>query len=178
MRYVIILLFVLTACSSKNQYDVNGYYTLPEQDKILTNILTYIMDAPPMTPMADRFDKKHYNHYSFLTSKFSIVKYFIADDGTHYFYVMRPGPKAGEKRGVGGHYHMTKDFKISDFREVFVTTIQSEADIKDKSSFLFDEMAKGTIDQYLKMPTYVQWPNEASYYDTITYEWKLKPEFQ
>jgi hypothetical protein len=63
-------------------------------------------------------------------------------------------------------------------REVFVTTAQPEKDIKEKSAFLFDEMVKGDITKYLSMTTYVQWPNEASYYDTLTYEWKLKPELE
>jgi hypothetical protein len=51
------------------------------------------------------------------------------------------------------------------------------SDIKGRCSFLFDEMVKGDIEKYLAMESYVQWPNVVSYYDTITYEWKMKPEF-
>jgi hypothetical protein len=178
MKRCLLIGLIIASCSAKDKYDVARYYDLPQQDKLLTHILTFMLDAPPSVPMKERFDSKHYNYYSFQTSKFSIVKYFIADDGTHYFYIMRPTSVPGEKRGVGGHFKMNKDFQLTDFREVFVTTAQPEKDIKEKSAFLFDEMVKGDITKYLSMTTYVQWPNEASYYDTLTYEWKLKPELE
>ena len=73
---------------------------------------------------------------------------------------------------------MSGDFQLTGFCEVFVTPILPEADVKGRCAFLFDEMVKGNIDQFLTMESYVQWPNPVSYYDTITYEWKLKPDFE
>ncbi len=154
------------------------YYDAKEQDQLLTSIITYIFDAPPLTMMKDRFKPEHHNYYSFLTSRFSIEKYFVADDGTHYFYVVRPAPSPKEKRGVGGHFKMKDDFQLTDFREVFVTPILTEEDVKGRCAFLFDEMVKGNVGKFLSMESYVQWPNPVSYYDSITYEWKLKPDFE
>ena len=168
---------LLVSCSSKDKYDVARYYDVPEQDKVLRSIITYVFDAPPLTSMKDRFNLEHRNYYSFMTSIFSIYKYFIAEDGTHYFYIVRPAPNPKEKRGVGGHFRMTEDFQLTNFREVFVTPILPEADVKGRCAFLFDEMVNGSIDKYLTMESYVQWPNPVSHYDTITYEWKLNPEF-
>ncbi len=177
-RLVTVFCFAsLIGCSSKDKYDVSRYYDAPEQDKVLASIIVFVFDAPPLTLMKDRFRPEHINYYSSLTSRFSIEKYFIADDGTHYFYLVRPAPNPKEKRGVGGHFKMKNDFQLIEFREEFVTPILPTEDVKGRCAFLFDEMVKRNLAKYLTMESYVQWPNPVSYYDTLTYEWKLKPEF-
>ena len=100
------------------------------------------------------------------------------NNGTHYFYLVRPAPNPKEKRGVGGHFKMGKDFQLTDFCEMVVTPVLPEEEVKGRCAFLFDEMVKGSLDKYLLMESCVQWPNPVSYYDTITYDWKLKPEFE
>lgn len=72
---------------------------------------------------------------------------------------------------------MKEDYLLNGFREIFVTPTLLEDEALKKGAFLFDEMVKGEIEKDLKMQSYVQWPNEASYYDTTAYEWKLKAEF-
>ena len=96
-RTFIFLSVMLIGCSSKDKYDVARYYDAPEQNKLLTSIVTFLFDAPPLTLMKDRFRPEHTNYYSFQNSKFSINKYFIAEDGTHYFYVIRPAPNPKAK---------------------------------------------------------------------------------
>lgn len=174
-----IAALVLSACSvrEKDKYDVAGYYDLPRRDSLLVSIVTYIFEAPPYTPMKDRFQDKHRPFYSKASAQFSIDKYYIADDSTYYFYIIRPGGKPSEKRGAGGYFKMDKHFKLKDFHEVFVTPVLPEADVKGRCAFLFDEMVNHNIGKFLTMKTYVQWPNKVSYYDTITYEWKLIPEY-
>ena len=137
---------ILMSCSSKDKYDVSRYYDAKEQDQLLTNIITYLFEAPQYTTMENRFKPEHHNYYSFISSRFSIEKYFIAGDGTHYFYVIRPAPSPQEKRGVGGHFKLKDNFQLTDFREVFVTPLLPESDVKGRCAFLFDEMVKGNID--------------------------------
>ena len=174
--FTLIPILLILGCSTKDKYDVTRYHGVIEQDSVLASIITYIYTAPVYTSMKDRLKPEHRNFYSSLTPKFSILKYFVAEDGTHYFYVIRPAAKIGDKRGVGGHFKMNHQFQLSGFREIFVTPILPEEELKTRCAFLFDEMVKGNISNYLKMPTYVQWPNEISIYDTSAYEWKLKAE--
>ncbi|HTH56067.1 MAG TPA: hypothetical protein VL728_08465 [Cyclobacteriaceae bacterium] len=179
MKYIIALLLSivgLSSCSTKDNYDVARYYNLQEQDSLRISIVTHIFEAPPHTPTKDRFLNEHRAFYLKASAQFSFLKYFIAEDGTHYFYVMRPAWRPNDKRGVCGYFKMGKNFKLVGFHEVFVTPMLPEVDVKGRCSFLFEELVKGNrIDKYLSMPTYVQWPNKISYYDTITYEWKLIP---
>jgi hypothetical protein len=178
MKKSIISLFLFAlavSCSPKNKYDINAYYTLKDQDAILTSIISYVFSAPLYTKMEDRFRPPHRAYYSSLTSKFKIVNYYIAKDSTHFFYVIRPSSIASERRAVGGHYKMDKNFNLTNFKEEFVTTVKPEKELIEKCAFLFDEMVKGNIEKYTPLKSYVQWPNDASYYDTVSYEWKLKP---
>jgi len=172
-----ILLLSVLGCSNKDKYDVSRYYNLKEEDEVLASIVTYLFDAPPYTSMKDRFESKHVNYYSNVAARFSIEKYYIAKDGTHYFYVIRPASTPKEKRAVGGHFKI-KDSQLTDFREEFVTPVLPEADVKGRCAFLFDEMVKGNLAKYKEMKSYIQWPNPISYYDTITYEWKLNPDLE
>lgn len=165
---------MLSAC--KDKYDVARYYNQQEQDSLLTGIVTYIFEAPPSTPIQDRFKDEYRPFYvKAAASRFSIYKYYIAEDGTHYYYVIRPGYKPTEKRGVGGYFKMDKNFKFKNFREVFVTPVLPEEEVKNRCAFLFDEMVKHNTDKYLNMESYVQWPNKITYYDTVIYQWQLIP---
>lgn len=170
--WIIALCVALVSCQTKDKYDPAVYYDVNEQKEILTSIVTYIFDAPPYTSMKDRFKDEHRTYYKETSARFSLKKYFIRGE-EHYFFVLRPGAKQTEMRGVGGHYKMSKDNKISDFREVFVTPIMITNDAITKGSFLFDKMVLGEEKEFLKMKSFAQWPNEASLYDTITYQWVL-----
>jgi hypothetical protein len=171
--FAFIPILMILGCSMKDKYDVARYHNLMEQDSVLTSIITYLYAPPVYTSVKDRFRPEHRNFYSSLTGKFSILKYYVAKNGTNYFYLLRPAAKMGDKRGVGGYFRMNDHFQLFGFREVFVTPILPEDELKNRCAFLFDEMVKGNIVSYLKMPTYVQWPNEVSTYDTTIYEWRL-----
>ncbi|HRI78597.1 MAG TPA: hypothetical protein PLR06_03600 [Cyclobacteriaceae bacterium] len=177
-KVLVIVLCMLTGCTTRKPYSPAEYLKPAEQNEVLTSIIAYIFVAPTYVKMEERFKPDHRPYYSSLTSRFSLEKYFIAEDGTHYFYIIRPGPSESEKRGVGGHFKMGDQYQLSNFREEFVTPLLPEADVKGRCSFLFEEMISNHLDQYLKMETYIQWPNAISYYDTITYEWKLKIELE
>jgi len=181
-KYIITLTaiasFALSACSTKDKYDVARYYsTKQEQDSLLTSIVTYIFEKPTEASWKSRFENDYRPFYlKAAASQFSIYKYYIADDGTHYYYVIRPGYKPTEKRGAAGYFKMDKNFKLKGFREVFVTPVLPEKDVKNRCAFLFDEMVKNhNIDKYKDMKTYVQWPNKITYYDTTIYQWQLIP---
>lgn len=173
---IILLGISLIACSTKDRYDVNTYYDAGQKGALLTSIVSYIFIAPPYTRMEDRFKPEHRAFYYSESVKFSFQKLYLAEDGTHYFFLLRPAPRADEKRGVGGYFKCDKDFQLTGFREAFVTPILKYEEAKERGAFLFDKMVKGDLDKYLPMQTYVEWPNGRTYYDTVAYEWKLKKE--
>jgi hypothetical protein len=170
-----LLIILFAACTSKPKYDPSKYYDLDEQSAVLTSIVSYVFEAPPYVVMKDRFKQEHRAFYKTKAQFFTLEKLFKAEDGKVYFYITRPSPNPKDKRGVGGYFKSNKDYVFSEFRELFVTPILPTEDVKGRCGFLFDEMVKGNLKQYEKMSSYIQWPNEISYYDTLTYEWKIIP---
>ena len=179
MKYSALFLLicaVMMGCGKTDKYSPANYSQTIADDNIHPQIISYIFSAPPYTAMKDRFKPEHNAFYSSLVDKFPLKRYFIAEDGTHYFYLIRPSGKTGEQRGAAGHFKVDQNKKLVGFREEFVTPVLPDADLNGRVLFLFDEMVHGTLKEYLKMPAYVQWPNGVSSYDTTTYEWKFIPE--
>jgi hypothetical protein len=182
MKYILLFfsaLFLFSACSlNDKKYDPTSYYYGASQDSVLASIITYVFIAPPYTQMKDRFMLEHRKFYAdpVTLAKFSIDQLYIAEDGTNYYLVLRPGPKVDERRAIGGYFKTDEKYNLSGFREIFVTPILPIEEAKKKGEFLFDKMVKGEVNEYLKMKSYVQWPNAASYYDSTKYEWVLDRE--
>lgn len=168
------LIVVAVACSSKKKYDPFIYYDKEEQQWILSRIVAHIFTAPPYVAMKDRLKPEHNDYYWGITFNFDFLKLYVGKDSTHYFLVRRPAPGTNN-RAVGGTFKI-KGKELVQFKEVFITPTLPAAELTERSEFLFDQLVEDDINQYLKMPSYVQWPNEAAYYDTIDFEWKLKPE--
>jgi hypothetical protein len=177
MKYFLILTLGLSiaSCSMKNKYDVANYYDASQRDSVQASIIAYIFIAPPYTLMKDRFKPEHRSFYTDLKTlrRFSIDKFYKNEKDINYFLILRPGNRVEERRAVGGYFKLGENYSLEGFREVFVTPILAEQDAKAKGEFLFEKMVKGEVDEFLKMKSYVQWPNEASLYDTTTYEWML-----
>ena len=171
---IIICILALVSCSSKDKYSIDDYYDAMAQDSVLTSVVAHVFSAPPYTQMKDRFKPEYRQFYSSQSSKFSIDKFYVAEDGKNYFFLIRPGSRSEDKRGVGGYFKVADHYQLAGFREIFVTPELPEKEVKERGGFLFDEMVKSNIAKYIRMPSYVQWPNDASEYDTIGYEWKFK----
>ncbi|HTJ52516.1 MAG TPA: hypothetical protein VL443_23815 [Cyclobacteriaceae bacterium] len=180
MKYLLIIISVLSiaGCSMKNNYDVADYYDASQCDSIQASIINYIFIAPPYTLMKDRFKPEHRSFYSDPKTlrRFSIDKFYKNEKGVNYFLMLRPGNRVEERRAVGGYFKLGENYTLEGFREIFVTPILAEQDAKAKGEFLFEKMVKGEVDEFLKMKSYVQWPNDASLYDTVTYQWILNKE--
>jgi len=104
---------------------------------------------------------------------FSLDRFYVDDRKRQYYLVIRPGNRDDQKRAAGGFYDLATDKHFENFRETFVTPLLPDSVARERGRFLFDQMVKGTLSPYLKMQSYVQWPNPASHYDSTSYEWKM-----
>mgnify|MGYP001607899241 CR=1 FL=1 len=178
MRFTLLLLSIvaLFSCSKKDPFDVNQYYSKPEQDTILTQVVAHLLIVPEKVLARERLNKKYQSFYLNEAKNFSINKYFISEqDSTLYFYIIRPTRYSnGEKRGVGGKLKLDEKLQITQLEEIFVTPLLSDDELMVKGNFLFSELVKGNIDKFLKMKTYVEWPDEMTVYDTALHEWVIQ----
>lgn len=161
----------------KDKYNIEKYYTKTEQDSVITDIITYIHNRPQYSNNQTRFEPKFRSYYVGNLRKMHVEKFFVATDGTHYFYIIRPSENTPAGfRGTGGIFKRDAAGKIKSFKEVFVTPGGSLEDLKTRGDELFREMVRsGNIDAYRKNPDYIEWPAKWNYYDTLQYEWLSKP---
>jgi len=171
----VLVLLLFSSCSRKDKYDISQYYDRKEQDSLLARIVSYLYVAPDGVSMEDRFKAEHYPFYVEKAKAWSFINFYRNDNGVCYYYIERPASKVGEYRGAGGTFSIAADGSLTQFREAFVTPVLSDTDIRGRCTFLFKKMVEGDLEKYLTMQSYVFWPNEATYYDTVTYEWKLRP---
>jgi len=179
-RYVnklkIALLLLLASCSAptSDNYDPSKYYNDEERADLLSGIVTYVFSAPPYTAMKDRFKPEHKIFYDTVSTRlFSLDRLYVDDNGRHFYLIVRPGSHTKQKRAAGGFFDLADDKSFKNFRETFVTPQGPDSAAQAKGRFLFDQMVKGDLQRFLKMESYAQWPNPISYYDSVTYEWKM-----
>jgi hypothetical protein len=168
---------LLSAC--KDKYEPAFYYSAAEQDSLMTDMITFIYNRPANANEQTRFESGFRKYYVNHIKDFQFENYYINAAGVHYFYLIRPArsPK-GNIRGVGGSFKLDQNGKILSFKEIFNTPIAAREELNVKGNELFKWMTvHGNVNDYLKNPDYIEWPDKMTYYDTIQYEWLIKPGY-
>lgn len=171
----IVSLCWILAC--KDKYDADSYFENQSKDSLLADIITYIYVRPQYAEWNTRFDARFRKYYVSQLGKFNFEKYYRDDQGIHYYYIIRPARSSqGNIRGVGGKFTLDENGKINSFKEIFNTPVASLSELQQRGKELFLKMIKdGNVDDYLKHPDYIEWPNDLTYYDTLRHEWLAKP---
>ncbi len=172
---VLSVWLLMAACSNKQTPE--AYFDKPQRDSLLTDIITYLYVRPTDSDWQSRFKPAFRWYYVSQLPKFTWQKLYRNSNGTYYFYIIRPARSAdGVLRGVGGYFKLNEAGKITGFREVFNTPVGARSFLEKTGEELFQHMVKhGNVDAYLLNDAYLEWPNAWTYYDTVRYEWRVKP---
>ena len=177
MRWTFLLVVVVVLSACQDKYAVHHYHTEEEADSLLVDIITYVYVRPQYADWKTRFEPKFRKYYVSQLDKFRFEKYFVDEHGVHYYYLIRPARSAqGNIRGVGGTFRLDETGKIIEFKEVFNTPVAALPDLQKRGDELFRRMVRhGNVDDYLRHPDYIEWPDAMTYYDTLQHEWLVKP---
>ncbi len=171
--FLLFISLLIFSCRS-NSNKVSNYFYKSECDTLLTNIITYIYVKPPYANNATRFQAQFRKYYIESLPKFSLENYFISSDSTHYFFLIRPvGNTLKYRRGVLGKFRLKKGTLMpTDFEEIINTPHLEENLVKERGTFLFQELIKtGNLNKYLGMKHYIEWPDSMLVYDRKLNEW-------
>ena len=177
---IVTLLFsvFLYSCNSKKQ-NAGDYFTDNQADSLLTNIITYIYIPAPKATNETKFEPQFKSFYTKNISKFNLQYYYQAEDGWHYFLVIRPVAGGSIfKRGVLGKFKLKENSLMpTEFEEVANTPHLKEGIVQERSQYLFQELIKnGNLDKQIPMKQYIEWPDEHLAYDKKQHEWiTIKP---
>lgn len=174
MRRILIMSLlgcIVMSCQKKD--DLLTRFTQSERDSLLTDIITYIYSPPSKATPQTRFNTRYRKYYVAQISKFKLEMYSVNKEGVHFYYIIRPARSAeGAIRGAGGLFRKDKNGKIKSFKEVFNTPVLALAELRQRGNEMFQWMVKYEhVNEYLKNPDYVEWPDKYTQYDTVRNEW-------
>jgi len=175
--FLVFVLGLIFSCDKKDKHSVDRYFSPAERDTLLVDMITYIYIRPPYSSSETRFNKEFRKYYVQNLNKFRFEKYYQTDDGTHYFYLIRPARSVKSNiRGVGGVFKLDDQNRIVMFKEIFNTPPADLKELRDRGDRLFNELIRtGNVDGYMHHPDFIEWPDERTYYDTLKHEWLAVP---
>jgi hypothetical protein len=178
--FVFIVLFVVSACSTNNDYRPEKYLSPKEQDKLMMDIIRYVGKRPDHANDSTRFLSSYDQHYLEQAAKHKLALYFEDERGMRYFLVTRPAPSIYEKYvATGGKLLYGENGRIAEYEEVFRTWKLQKDTLASRSLILFGKMVKGEpLDAYLTKNAngveYIEFPDDNVYYDKISRSWKSR----
>jgi hypothetical protein len=171
---LIPLFWTLLACGG-NPYSTKQYFSDAERDTLLTNIITFISAKAPNATNSNRFEPQFKAYYQKALPQYTIESISKTADGTtYYFFLIRPvGSSPNVRRGVLGKFKLAEGSLMpTNFEEIVNTPHLDEATVKERGGFLFKELLKnGSLDKYLSMKHYIEWPDSMLVYDKKINEW-------
>jgi len=173
--YLLFLHLLIIGCDKK--HDPAHYLSQTELDTLKLEMITYIFQAPEGANGQTRFEKKYQPYYLSHLSKFTLEKLYKDADGKYYYYMIRPARSSeGNLRGVGGSFFLNENNSIYSFKEIFNTPVGSVEELKKKGDELFAWIINhDNVNEIMLNTELIEWPTQWSYYDTIRYEWVIKP---
>ncbi|MES2794537.1 MAG: hypothetical protein V4683_01155 [Bacteroidota bacterium] len=176
MKNIIVISFILLLASCEaDKYKISKYYTDSERDTLLTNMITYVYTKAPGATDSTKWKPEFRSFYNKSLPSFHIENYFIAENGWHYYFMIRPVGGSTKRRGVIGKFKLEKgSLKPTEFEETLNTPHLDEEIVRERGSFLFKELVKnGDFDKYLTMKHYIQWPDSTLVYNKRTNNWEI-----
>jgi hypothetical protein len=174
----IFLAVIVSACSTKNNYEVSKHLTPQLQDEMMWKIIRYAGRAPEGLTFEERFYAPYNSIYREQAKLHKFDAYFIKGN-THYFLVSRKAPSLVDKRvATGGKFVLTDD-KITEYEEVFRTWKMVPDTLAKREMILFDQFVRGeSLVPYETRNSngveYIEFPDEHTYFDKTSKQWKVK----
>jgi hypothetical protein len=176
VKQILVILFIaisMFSCKTEEKYSPLNIYSEAKIDSIKLELVTIMGRRPNNVDKETSRSPEFLQYYIDLSGKYDLL-YLTGQNDTNFFYMIRPARNhAGNvNRAVGGYYLIVEDDSITDFTEVFNTTIMPVEELKLKGLELFESMVRnGDIDEYFQDRQLIEWPSSRSVYDKTINEW-------
>ena len=169
---LVFSVFALASCHSKDE--VAYYFSDSDRDTLLTNIISIISEKAHYATDSTKYHARFRAEYVSRLPLFQIVQLTKDTSGIYTYLISRP--VAGRKdlrRGVVGRFTLKPNsLEVDQFEEAANTPHFDEETVKERGGFLFREFVKsGSLNQYLTMKHYVEWPDSTLKYDKQKRAW-------
>ena len=171
---VIALFYKHFYVNKENQlYAVEHYIPAEQYDTLLVDMVTYMGVKPRNTNHLTRHEPQHRDFYINQAQNYFLHSYYIADDDSHYYYMIRPARHHQyEHRAIGGKMKVDEAWRITEFEEIFATKPMSLHSLKELAANLFPEMVQDHEQIPYNVMQWIEWPDDRCRYDKQKNEWR------
>lgn len=170
---IAVIATAITYFWSNDPYHIDQHIPGHQQDTLMTEIVTYMGVKPKHANWQTRHEAQYRKFYAAQAQQFSFYRYYIDQEGYHYFYIIRPARHAlGNRRAVGGRYKMDSLFILTQYEEVFVTHVMEEETLKKMANELFTALIHNEYGDLLQNRLIIEWPDDRLKYDLEKKEWR------
>jgi len=167
-RFIVSLL-LLSSCTN-DSYDPNKFLTPEAQQKLIRETVYYSMKVAPNANHETKFNEEFDWYYDRAAKEVEITKYYIDENGNHYFLMSRVARSITPMReGIGGKIRYDDSGKLNAYEEIFRTWKMESDSLELKGAMLFDRMVKGKdlslFYSKFQGDKYIEFPNERFSFD-------------
>lgn len=156
-----IIALMINILMPGDPYDIKRYFSKEEQDTLITNIVTYMGVKPQNADWKIRHEAHYRQFYVQQAQSFSFYKYFVAEDGFHYFYIIRQVRNPlGNHRAIGGRYKVDEHLNLFEYEELFITHTLEEDYLREIAPDLFRALINNNLGKYLNNRLIIEWPDD------------------
>jgi len=180
---LLLLLIVFTSfCSSsadtKTTFDANLSLNEREQHDFLISISRYIGRLPRHGNHDNKFESRFDDHYLAIAKEHRLDRLHVdSETGFTYFLATRIAPSLYERRvAIGGRLQFNERDSLAHYEEIFRTWKMDDAQLAEKSLFLFRKMVDGAdltpwTPEHSGTEEYIEFPNSLIKYDPQLRQW-------
>lgn len=179
---LLLLLTFLTACStsadSEIAVDAASVMNDAEQHDFLASISRYIGRLPRHGTHDNKFESRFDDHYLAIAKEHRLDLIHVdSETGFTYFLASRLAPSLYERRvAIGGRLKFNDRDSLIHYEEIFRTWKMEEAQLAEKSTFLFKKMVDGAdltpwTPEHSGDEEYIEFPNSLIQYDPQLRQW-------
>lgn len=179
----VIVIIVLSAAAyfilfpPKGTYHIDRYIPREQQDSLLVNVVTLMGVKPRYADHQTRMEPRYRQFYIEQSRNYYFYRYYVDDNGLHFFYMIRPARHPlGNRRAIGGSFRLGDDLELLDYREEFVTQVLEEERLRELADVLFPALIAGDLQQHLSNKLIIEWPDDRLRYDLQKREWRYDVE--
>lgn len=168
-----VLLLTTILFKQNDNYHIDRFVPTEFQDTLLVDIVTYMGVKPKHANWETRHLSEYRNFYIQQAADFNIHKYHVDSEGIHHFYMIRPARHPlGNRRAIGGRMQLSEDFRITEYKELFVTQVLEEEKLRQIAPELFSAMINNELEERLQNRQIIEWPDDRLKFDPIKKEWR------
>jgi hypothetical protein len=156
------------------------YLTPNQQEDFKFKVVRYIDRLPKYATNSNKFDSIFDQEYKKMAVNSELLFYFKDELNTIYFAISKIAPSIKlKKTATVGRIKYNSNDSIVFYEEVLRTWKMEPKELQQKTEMLFRKLieSEDLSPYYTKNSNpefYIEFPDETTYYDTITRKWKSK----